>query len=177
MKTVGLFYGSSSGKTEKVAYKIRERINRFSSIEIIDIAEISKTDLRKYSLLIFGVSTWGIGRLQDDWLRFLMNNPPSNLKGLCLAFFGLGDQDGYPDTFNDGMGLLYNIYERSGFKLVGKWPVSDYSFENSKAIKDNEFVGLALDEDNQADKTDERLDIWVSQIIRESKIMSQIYEE
>jgi flavodoxin I len=174
MKAVGLFYGSSSGKTEKIACKIKDRLSRFTSVELFDIAEVNTVDLRKYSLLIFGVSTWGIGRLQDDWLRFIVNNPPSNLNGNCLAFFGLGDQGGYPDTFNDGMGLLYEIYRPSGFTLIGKWPVTGYSFEDSKALEGKEFVGLALDEDNQAEKTDERIDSWVSQIIRESKNIIQI---
>jgi flavodoxin I len=173
MKKVGLFYGSSSGKTEKVAYKIFEHISRITTIDMFDIAELSKADMREYSLLILGVSTWGIGKLQDDWLRFICQNPIPDLKGIYMAFFGLGDQDGYPDTFNDGMGLLYKFYEVSGFTHIGRWPSVDYSFEYSKAIKNNEFVGLALDDDNEPDKTDGKLDIWVNQIIRESKILSQ----
>jgi flavodoxin I len=168
MKAVGLLYGSSSGKTEKIAFKIKECLSQFASVELIDIAETNEIDFNKFSILIFGASTWGIGRLQDDWLTFIVNNPPVDLKGNCVAFFGLGDQDGYPDTFNDGMGILYDIYKPSGFIHLGKWPIADYVFEDSKALEGNEFIGLALDEDNQPDKTDERINSWVSQIIRES---------
>ena len=173
MKAVGLFYGSSSGKTEKIALKIILRLGKFIPVDLFDIATLEYVDLKKYSLLIFGVPTWGIGRLQDDWLTFITNNPPSHINGLYLAFFGLGDQDGYPETFNDGMGLLYEAYKPSGFQHIGKWPVTGYRFEESKAVVDNKFVGLALDEDNQSDKSDERIDIWVSQIIKESKILSK----
>jgi flavodoxin I len=173
MKAVGLFYGSSSGKTEKIARKINDRLSKFVEVELFDIADVTTVDLKKYSLLIFGASTWGIGRLQDYWLRFISNNPPFNLKSSCMAFFGLGDQDGYPDTFNDGMGILYKAYKPAGFIHIGKWPVTDYSFEDSRAVENNEFIGLALDEDNEADKTDERINLWLSQILREVRIQFQ----
>ena len=37
----------------------------------------------------------------------------------------------------------------------------DYNFEDSEAVIDGEFVGLALDEMNESDKTDERIDAWI----------------
>ena len=173
MNAVGLFYGSSSGKTEKVAGLIKDSLSNHFSVEVYDIAEAKFVNLSKYSLLIFGVPTWGIGRLQDDWLRFISDNLPADLSRSCIAFFGLGDQDGYPDTFNDGMGILYKAYKASGFIHIGRWPVSDYAFEASKAVENNEFVGLALDEDNEAGKTRERIALWVDQLIRESKAYLQ----
>ena len=36
-----------------------------------------------------------------------------------------------------------------------------------KAVKNGKFVGLAIDEDNQSDLTDERIKIWVAQIKKE----------
>jgi len=173
MTAAGIFYGSSSGKTERIAGKVKDRLSNFFSVEVFDIAEVKIIELRKYPLLIFGTSTWGIGRLQDDWLRFISNNPPSGLHENHVAFFGLGDQGGYPSTFNDGMGILYEIFKPSGFIHVGKWPAMDYSFEDSKALTGVEFVGLALDEDTQPDKTDERINAWVNQIIRECKHIVQ----
>jgi flavodoxin I len=168
MGAVGLFYGSSSGKTEKIAGLIKDCLSSFIKVELFDIAEVRVADLSKYSLLIFGVPTWGIGRLQDDWLRFIANNPPEKLGNNCIAFFGLGDQDGYPDTFNDGMGILYNNYKQADFIHVGKWPVNDYIFEASKAIENNEFIGLALDEENEPEKTRNRIELWVHQLMKES---------
>ena len=169
MITVGLFYGSSSGKTEKIAGLIKESLSKYAEVEVFDIAEVNQVDLTKYSLLIFGVPTWGIGRLQDDWLRFIVNNPPSDLSGTCIAFFGLGDQDGYPNTFNDGMGILYEAYKPGGFIHVGRWPVEDYIFEASKAIENNQFIGLALDEDNEPGKSKDRIEMWLKQVIEESR--------
>ena len=169
MITVGLFYGSSSGKTEKIAGLIKESLSKYAEVEVFDIAEVNQVDLTKYSLLIFGVPTWGIGRLQDDWLRFIVNNPQADLSRTCIAFFGLGDQDGYPNTYNDGMGILYEAYKSGRFIHVGRWPVEDYIFEASKAIENNQFIGLALDEDNEPGKSKERIETWIKQVIQESR--------
>jgi flavodoxin I len=42
-----------------------------------------------------------------------------------------------------------------------------YDFTESKAVKNSNFVGLTIDEDNQSDLTDERVKIWVAQIKKE----------
>ena len=42
-----------------------------------------------------------------------------------------------------------------------------YDFSESKAVKNGKFVGLAIDEDNQSDLTEERVKTWVAQIKRE----------
>ncbi|EAH9105226.1 flavodoxin, partial [Campylobacter jejuni] len=39
-----------------------------------------------------------------------------------------------------------------------------YTFEASDAVVDGKFVGLALDNDNQEDQTESRIDAWVEQI-------------
>lgn len=171
MKAIGLFYGSSSGKTEKIALKIRDCLSHFQKVETFDIAELSEVDFSKYSLLIFGVSTWGIGRLQDDWLMFLSKNSISGITNCPVAFFGLGDQDGYPDTFNDGMGILYMSIKTEELMHIGKWPVTGYRFESSKAVQEGKFIGLALDEDNEAGKSAERIELWVSQLMQEFKLI------
>ncbi|NES97290.1 MAG: flavodoxin FldA, partial [Desertifilum sp. SIO1I2] len=40
-------------------------------------------------------------------------------------------------------------------------------FTESKAIKNGKFVGLAIDEDNQPELTEERVKAWVAQLKRE----------
>jgi flavodoxin I len=40
--------------------------------------------------------------------------------------------------------------------------IEGYEFTESKAFRDGKFVGLALDEDNQSDLTEERIKKWVS---------------
>ena len=51
-----------------------------------------------------------------------------------------------------------------GGKTVGYTSMEGYYFENSKALRDGKFVGLALDDDNQSDLTDKRVKDWVAQL-------------
>jgi flavodoxin len=67
------------------------------------------------------------------------------------------------------MGMLHDVVIDQGGAVVGYWPVAGYDFEASKALTQNEkeFVGLAIDEDQQPELTDERVNQWVEQIIDE----------
>jgi flavodoxin I len=49
-------------------------------------------------------------------------------------------------------------------KIVGQVDPSGYEFEESEAILDGQFIGLALDEDFEPELTDKRISGWVSQI-------------
>ncbi|MGK7929678.1 MAG: flavodoxin FldA, partial [Spirulina sp.] len=40
----------------------------------------------------------------------------------------------------------------------------------SKAVKNGKFVGLALDDDNESDKTSDRIQKWVTQLKSEFPI-------
>ena len=53
--------------------------------------------------------------------------------------------------------------------FIGYWPTEGYEFTSKKPIiADGElFVGLALDETNQYDLSDERLQTWCEQILGE----------
>jgi flavodoxin I len=42
--------------------------------------------------------------------------------------------------------------------------VDGYEFNKSKAIVNGEFVGLVLDQDNQSDLTEERLEEWLERV-------------
>ena len=54
-------------------------------------------------------------------------------------------------------------------KFVGYWPTDGYEFTSPKpVIADGQlFVGLALDETNQYDLSDERIQSWCEQILGE----------
>jgi flavodoxin I len=87
--------------------------------------------------------------------------------GKTVAYFGTGDQLGYADNFMDAVGILEAKISERGGETIGYWPTDGYNFSESKAVKNGKFVGLAIDEDNQSDLTDERVKAWVSQIKRE----------
>ncbi|MBN2237743.1 MAG: flavodoxin, partial [Bacteroidales bacterium] len=78
--------------------------------------------------------------------------------------FGLGDQVLWPANFVDGLGAIYKAFIEANAQMVGKWATDGYDFTDSKAVVENEFVGLALDEDQQPELTEERVSNWVEQI-------------
>lgn len=159
MKKIGIFYGSSTGQTEMVAEKLQHLLGE-ENAELINVDIASKEDLEKYPYLVFGTPTWGIGEMQDDWEDFSESVAKANLKGKKVALFGLGDQDTYPDSFADGVGVLYEKIKDKA-TIVGKWPKTGYMFNESEAYRGNSFVGLILDQENQSALTTERLAKWV----------------
>ncbi len=161
MAKVGLFYGSTTGNTKSVAEMIQKQLGQ-DNVDLYDVAAAGPGDLDGYDSLILGVSTWGLGDLQDDWDVFASNL--KNLGGRKVALFALGDQQAYPDTFVNAMGTLYEKATEAGADVVGSWPTDGYDFIASAAVVDGKFVGLALDEDGQSDMTADRVKAWTDQI-------------
>ena len=164
-KKIGIFYGSSTGQTEKIAEKLQQLFGE-DNADLINVDIASEEDLEKYPYLIFGTPTWGVGEMQDDWEDFAEILEKADLKGKKIALFGLGDQDTYPDSFADGVGILFRkISEKA--QIIGNWPKNGYHFNESEALRGNKFVGLILDQENQPGKTAERLAKWVKMLKKE----------
>ncbi len=158
---IGIFYGSSGGSTEIAAKNVADTLKGMDfNVEVKDIAESEVSDLENFEALILASSTWYNGELQDDWEDKVDDLPGLNLKGKKLAFVGMGDQDMYADNFLDAIGILYESLENSGADLIGRWDKEGYTFDESRAIKDDKFICLALDDDNQSELTDSRIKTW-----------------
>jgi flavodoxin II len=165
---IGLFYGSSTCYTEMAAEKIRERIGA-EWIDLHNIAEGNIAAAENYDFLIFGIPTWDYGELQEDWENIWQELAHLDLRGKTVALFGLGDQRGYPQWFQDALGYLHTQVSTLGARTVGHWPVEGYQFEESKGLSEdgNYFVGLALDDENEFELTDARIEQWCAQVMRE----------
>jgi flavodoxin I len=166
LKQVGIFFGSSSGKTAAIAGKIQEKLGKERS-DLWDVEQSSPEDMMDYDFLILGIPTWGIGKTQEDWdvLMPMLENLDFSRKKVAL--FGLGDQESYPGTFADGLGKLYEILLSTGCSFTGSWPVAGYAYEGSTAVKGGRFVGLVLDEENQPEKSNLRIDKWLKDILED----------
>ena len=162
MTKIGLFYGSGMGNTKRVAEMIKAELG--DTVESHDIAKSFADDIRKYDALVLGTSTWQLGDLEDDWDAFFPDLDSIDFKGKRVAFFGLGDQVIYGESFCSGMRMLHDKVKERGATIVGSWPADGYSYESSKAVADGKFVGLAIDEENQAELTPQRVKQWVQQI-------------
>lgn len=166
MKKIGIFYGSSTGTTEGIANRIAEKLGVAES-DIHNVASASASDAAAYDVLLLGSSTWGAGDLQDDWEGFLDSLKGENLSGKLVALFGCGDSASFGDTFCDAIGTIHDALAGTGCQFIGAVDAAGYSFDESTACKDGKFVGLALDEMNEDDKTDERINNWVEQLKKE----------
>jgi flavodoxin II len=167
-KKIGLFYGSSTCYTEMAAEKIQNQIGA-EYVELFNVADISIDEMEKYDCIICGIPTWDYGELQEDWEEIWDDLDDLNLNGKIVALFGLGDQVGYPQWFQDALGYLHAKLVGLGARCVGYWPADGYEFEESQALtKDKDyFVGLSLDEENEFDKSESRIAKWCEQIIKE----------
>jgi len=163
MKKTALFYGSSTGTTEDVAGRIAAKLGIDSS-NVYNVDSASVEDVQPYEVLILGSSTWGLGELQDDWDGFLSKLKKADLKNKAVAVFGTGDSSSYSDTFCDAIGIIYKDLKDTGCTFCGHVSADGYSFDDSVAIIDGQFVGLPLDEVNEDDETDGRIDRWVNQL-------------
>ena len=81
----------------------------------------------------------------------------------------MGDQIGYTDWFQDALGMLHEQVIAQGATIIGYWSNHGYEFASSKALTPdkNHFVGLSLDEDNQYDLSETRINSWCEQILEE----------
>ncbi|MBK1972862.1 flavodoxin FldA [Campylobacter sp. TTU-622] len=157
--SIAIVYGSSMGNTEGAANTIASKLG---INDVFNISDIDADKINSYDKILFGTSTWGSGDLQDDWDSFDFS--ALNLSGKTVAVFGMGDSESYSDTFCSGMGKLAENLKNAGANLVGEVSTNGYTFEASEAVVDGKFVGLALDNDNQEDQTESRIDAWVEQI-------------
>lgn len=160
MKTL-IVYGSSGGNCESVAEKIAEQLE---DAKLVDIADLDMSELESADKVILGSSTWGDGDLQDDWEDVWDDFCEVDFNGKTVALFGIGDQEGYEDSFLGAMAHLYTQVTKKGAKVVGSTSTDGYEYEESEAEVDGKFVGLGIDEDNQDDLTDERIQAWIKDI-------------
>ncbi|MBL7777069.1 MAG: flavodoxin [Chitinophagales bacterium] len=168
MATIGLFYGTDTGNTERTAKRIKELLEQAgNTVEMQEIYKKTKDDMAKYDLLVLGMPTWYDGELQGDWEAYIDEMKQIDFSGKKVAFFGLGDQYGYASYFCDALGVFAQIVEDNKGTLVGFWPVAGFEHDYSKAQRGDKFVGLCLDVDNQDNLTEERTQAWVKQILNE----------
>ena len=163
MKNICVIYGSSTGTCQGLAEKIGQQLG-VQDDGIIDVQNLSADVVNKYDVLILGTSTWGAGEMQDDWYDGVKVLKQAGLQGKAVAVFGCGDSESDSDTFCGGMAELYNAAKDAGATMMGEVATDGYNFDDSEAVVDGKFVGLALDEVNEDDKTDSRTEAWVEEL-------------
>ncbi len=165
MAKIGIFFGSTEGNTERVVGQIMDAFA--GEAESFNVNSATADDMQPFPYIILGCPTWEIGQLQEDWESFIDEIEKVDYAGKKVTYLGLGDADGYPDTFLDALGIIHDRIKDKGAKFVGAWPTEGYNFEASKGVIDGKFLGLAIDEDNQSNLTAERVQKWVAELKKE----------
>ncbi len=163
MKKISIIYGSSTDNTKAAAEQIAALLTEHAP-EVLNVADCNADSFTSADFLILGTSTWGCGDLQDDWADMLDRLKGVDLSGKRVALFGLGDSSSFSDTFVDGMGELYEFFRDKNCQIFGSVSSDGYSFDASRALVDDEFVGLPLDSDNEDHLTQERISAWMKNL-------------
>ncbi|AFU98065.1 flavodoxin FldB [Simiduia agarivorans] len=162
---IALVYGSSTCYTEMTAEKIRDYLGA-DRVTLINLADSPLADVQPYPYIIMGIPTWDYGELQEDWEERWPELDTVDFTGKPVALFGQGDQVGYPEWFLDAMGYLHDKLVVRGALPTGYWPNQGYEFEASKALTSDGqlFYGLALDDENQFEESEARIQTWCDQL-------------
>ncbi|KAL9139747.1 flavodoxin [Amphidinium carterae] len=164
MRAVGLLYSTQTGNTEEAASIISEA----TGLEVTVVDDLEAADLGSYDGLIVGCPTWNTGadeyRSGTAWDDLLDDIRGLSLSGKPVAVFGCGDSQSYGDNFCDGIEELHETFKAAGAKNLGYVDASGYEFEDSKSVRDGKFLGLPLDQDNEAEMSEERVAAWVAQL-------------
>ena len=165
---MAIVWGSTTGNTEVAAEKLHAILG--DKVEVCcNVDDLSADEMLGFDVILVGASTWDIGELQYDWPPRVTEMSERDWSNVTFGFFGCGDAHHYDDTFVDAFGIIWEQIEPKGAKLIGRWPVEGYEFSDSRSLCNDrqQFLGLPLDDDNEADLTDQRIAAWAEQIQRE----------
>jgi flavodoxin I len=165
MASVGIFCGTAGGTSMVVAEALAEA---FDVEEIVNMEEDFDDieQFEEFDVLFIGSSTWGQGDVHFSWVdpQLEMEDEGMDLSGKTVAFFGAGDSVKHGEHFCSALGKLHKTFTNLGAKAVGFVDASDYKYEFSLAEMDGKLCGLAIDNHNEEDKTEERIENWVNQL-------------
>ena len=168
---IAIFYGSSTCYTEIAAEKIAAILSLQQPVDLYNIADTAIAVAEQYQHIILGIPTWDYGELQEDWENIWGSIDTLNWVGKTVAIYGLGDQQGYPEWFQDALGYLWTKVDSLGATTIGQTSIAGYRFSASKALTPDGkyFLGLALDEDSEFELSEQRIADWCQQIAEEFK--------
>ncbi|MCF7986577.1 MAG: flavodoxin [Methylovulum sp.] len=169
MSKIGIFFGTDTGNTRRIAKDIHTLLGADIAAKPVNIRTAKVEDLLHYECLILGTPTYGEGELPglatgsttESWAEFLPKLTAHQFAGKTVALYGLGNQKSYAKDFVSGMFYLYDSFKNCGANMIGSTSTEGYVFKHSKAVVEGEFVGLVLDQENQKELTETRLATWL----------------
>lgn len=125
---IPIFFGTETGNAELVAEDICDVLNQCGYLaKLLDLEKFDVQELAQYPLGIFICSTYGDGELPATAIRFYeaLHTSSIDLSGSSFAYFGLGDS--YYQTFNNGIHILEQTFQKMGVMKIGELGMHDAS--------------------------------------------------
>ncbi len=165
MAKMGIFIGTAGGTSMKIADALSEEfdIGLDDLINMEEDFDDIEDQMLEYDVLFIGSSTWGQGDVHFSWVDPVLEieDDEIDFSGKTVAFFGAGDSVKHGEHFCSALGKLHKTFTEAGAKAVGFIPKDGYSYEFSLAEMDGKLCGCAIDEHNESEKSDERIQKWI----------------
>jgi len=165
MSKMGVFVGTAGGTSMKVSDALVEAFD-IDEDDVINMEEdFDDVDqLLEYDILFIGSSTWGQGDVHFSWVDVVLEieDDEVDFSGKTVAFFGAGDSKKHGEHFCSALGKLHNTFTQAGAKAIGFIPKEGYNYEFSLAQMGDKLCGCAIDEHNESEKSDERIETWIN---------------
>lgn len=160
MKTVGIFYGSTGGKTKEVVDILASQLG---DAKVFDVAD-GLSEIDNFDNIILASPTYGMGELQDDWASCIDELAEVKMEGKVVGLIGVGDAALFGANYVESMMHLYDAVEPNGAKIVGLMSTDDYDYEDSLAVVDDKFMGLPIDASYDEETIASKLEEWLDKI-------------
>ena len=167
MSNIGIFCGTAGGTSLLIANAIAEAF----SVEEDDLINMEEDfddveQMLEYNVLFIGSSTWGQGDVHYEWVdpQVEIESEGIDFSGKTIALFGAGDCVKHGEHFCSALGKLYKTFINAGANVVGFVDTNDYKYEFSLAEMDDKLCGLAIDQHNEEDKTETRIENWIENL-------------
>jgi flavodoxin I len=166
MAKMGIFIGTAGGTSMKIADALVEAfdIDEDDVINMEDDFDDVEDQMLAYDVLFIGSSTWGQGDVHFSWVDPVLeiDDEDFDFSGKTVAFFGAGDTKKHGEHFCSALGKLHKTFTEAGAKAIGFIPKDGYNYEFSLAEMDGQLCGCAIDEHNESDKTEQRIETWIA---------------
>jgi flavodoxin I len=119
MPTMIIAYGSTTGNTAVMAAFLAEFFKKADiEVAVKNIVGIKPVNLADFDIILLGSSTWGTGKLQDNFYPFYFNMGEVSLAEKKAAVFGPGDSYSYPRSFCKAVDVLERKLKDCGAHII-----------------------------------------------------------
>lgn len=126
MPNLTILYGSMTGNTEAVIYKVDELLTSkeitFTRSRSEDVQE---SVIDSHDLFLFATSTWEGGSMNPFFEVLYEYIKANNMKGKKAVFIGLGDRSYDEENFNKAIKDLKQAFITSGGSEIGETLIID----------------------------------------------------